>query len=205
MRHIKKSLIVVTALLGISAAYVSASVKTGQPAPDFTVTDSQGQTRHLSDYKGKLVVLEWFNNGCPFVRKHYDSNNMQSLQERYTAKDVIWLTVLSSAKGKQGYADAAEANKQAKENHSHATAMLLDSEGKIAELYGAKTTPHMFVINKEGQLIYQGAIDDKPSTEQADVKGARNYVAEALDGAMAGKTLAVSETKSYGCSVKYKG
>jgi len=188
-----------------AAAWANPAPKIGRPAPDFTVMDSQGRTQRLSDYKGKYVVLEWFNDKCPFIRKHYDSGNMQRLQERYTGKGVVWFSVLSSAPGTQGYADAAQANEIAKADHSHATALLLDPDGKVGLSYGAKNTPAMYVIAPDGTLIYEGAIDDKPTTDVEDIPGAHNYVAAALDSAMAGKPVVVSRTKAYGCSVKYKG
>ncbi len=183
------------------AAY--AEVKTGEPAPDFTLTDTNGKSHTLSEHKGKYVVLEWFNYECPFVVKHYDSKNMQKLQEEYTGKDVVWLSINSSAEGKQGQYAADEMNKLASERGVKATALLLDGDGKVGKLYGAKTTPHMFIIDPKGALIYQGAIDDKPSVDQEDIATSKNYVKSALDAAMAGQPVADPITKSYGCSVKY--
>jgi peroxiredoxin len=180
-----------------------AEVKTGQSAPDFTLTDTNGKAQALSSYKGKYVVLEWFNFDCPFVVKHYGSGNMQKLQKEFMDKGVVWLSINSSASGKEGFYSPQETNKKAGENGMKPTAIMLDSDGKVARLYGAKTTPHMFVINPQGTLIYQGAIDDKPSTDQADIAGAKNYVRAALDAAMAGKPVEKGSTKSYGCSVKY--
>ncbi|RYZ95787.1 MAG: redoxin domain-containing protein, partial [Proteobacteria bacterium] len=142
--------------------------------------------------------------GCPFVQKHYKSQNMQNLQKEYTGKGVIWLSVLSSAEGKQGYANAAQAEADRKQNGSNATAVLLDADGKVGKLYGAETTPHLFVINPKGRLAYQGAIDDKPSADIEDIKGARSYLREAVDATLAGKDVKEYQTKSYGCSVKYK-
>lgn len=188
----------------LSASYVSAAPAVGQPAPDFTLQDSHGQGRHLSDYKGKYVVLEWFNHACPFVHKHYDSGNMQKLQKNYEAKGVVWFSIISSAPGKEGFVTAADANKDIESMKAAPTAVLLDPKGTVAKLYEAKTTPDMFVIDPQGQLIYKGAIDDKPTTDIADVTGAKNYVSEALDAAMSGKPVAVSATTPYGCSVKYK-
>jgi hypothetical protein len=158
----------------------------------------------LSDLKGKIVVLEWLNHGCPFVRKHYDSGNMQTLQKKYVEKNVIWLSIISSAVGKQGHVDEKEALKEKIENKSAASNVLLDPEGKVGKLYEAKTTPHMFVINKSGTLSYQGAIDDKPDTEQASVSGAKNFVDTALDELMEEKAVSRGTTKAYGCGVKYK-
>jgi hypothetical protein len=148
-------------------------------------------------------VLEWLNYGCPFVKKHYNGKNMQALQKEYTAKGVVWLSVISSAKGKQGYGTPAQAEKDRKAHGSLATAVVLDPEGTLGRLYGAQTTPHMFVIDASGKLAYQGAIDDKPSTDPASLKGARSYVREALDAELAGRAPAVTQTKSYGCGVKY--
>ncbi|RMD92723.1 MAG: thioredoxin family protein [Calditrichaeota bacterium] len=176
----------------------------GKPAPDFTLVDSHGKKHSLSDYKGKFVVLEWFNPDCPFVRKHYNSGNMQKLQKQYTKKGVIWLTINSSAPGKQGHCTPKIANKIIKKKEMACTAFLLDHDGKVGRMYGAKTTPHMYIINPNGILIYKGAIDDKPSTNIEDIKKAKNYVVMALEAAMKGKKVPVSATKPYGCSVKYK-
>jgi hypothetical protein len=174
------------------------------PAPAFTLGASDGKTYSLSDFKGKFVVLEWVNFGCPFVRKHYDSGNMQQLQKSYTAKGVIWLSVCSSAPGKQGYYAGEALTKQLTQEKYAGTAYLIDADGTAGMSYGAKTTPHMFVIDPKGTLIYAGAIDDKPSTNRDDIVRATNYVSQALDAAMAGKTVTTKESRSYGCSVKYK-
>lgn len=195
-----KSLALVTLLLSLGAI---ADVETGKAAPDFSLAAASGKTVKLSDYKGKTVVLEWLNHGCPFVRKHYDSGNMQALQKTYTGKGVVWLSIISSAEGKQGHVDAKGALADKTENKSHATDVLLDPTGATGMAYGAKTTPHMYVINPKGILVYQGAIDDKASTDVADVKTAKNYVAQALDATMQGRSPAQAQTKSYGCSVKY--
>lgn len=198
-----KSMIVLLALLASVSGF---AIETGKPAPDFTLKSAgtkDGEIK-LSDFKGKVVVLEWLNHGCPFVRKHYDSGNMQNLQKKYVSQNVIWFSVISSAPGKQGHVDSAGARKEMVSNKSGATNILLDPTGKVGMLYGAKTTPHMYVINKEGTLVYQGAIDDKPDTDKASVAGAKNYVAEALDLTLAGKPVAQATTKSYGCSVKYE-
>ncbi len=189
----------VLALFALSAF----AVKVGDPAPDFTGTDSHGQTHKLSDYRGKFVVLEWHNNGCPFTKKHYESGNMQRLQKEWTDKGVIWLTVISSSPGSQGYVTADQENEYLQKMHAVPTAALLDPKGDIGHLYSAKTTPHMFVINPQGQIIYNGAIDDKATTNTSDVSGATNYVSDALQEAMSGKAVAVANTRPYGCSVKY--
>lgn len=191
------------ALLGLLIGAQAFAVSVGSPAPDFTAKDSTGKTVKLSDYKGKTVVLEWLNYGCPFVKKHYGSGNMQELQAEAKKEGVVWLSVISSAKGKQGNSTPAQAEKDRKEHNSNAAAVILDSEGEVGKLYSAKTTPHMFVIDPAGKLVYQGAIDDKPSTDVEDVKGARNYVREALKDLREKKPIEVAETKSYGCSVKY--
>lgn len=181
-----------------------AAAKVGSEAPDFTLTDAKGKTVKLSQFKGKLVVLEWFNHGCPFVKKHYDSGNMQALQKEYTKKGVIWLAICSSASGRQGFATGEEHLKAMADKKAMPTNILIDADGKVGRLYDAKTTPHMFVIGKDGTLDYAGAIDDKRSTDAEDVKGANNYVKAALDKLIAGKMPAVSSTQAYGCSVKYQ-
>lgn len=190
-------------IVGLCAPVAGAAVNTGETAPDFTLTDTNGKTHALSDFKGKFVVLEWLNHDCPFVQKHYDSGNMQGLQKEFTAKDVVWLSINSSAEGKEGNYPADKANELTKEKNAAPSAVLLDSDGKVGKLYGAKTTPHMFVISPQGLLIYQGAIDDKPSADPADIASSKNYVKTALDEAMAGQAVSESTTKSYGCSVKY--
>ena len=191
---------VVIVLLATAAAFAA---RVGQPAPDFVATDSNGQSHHLADYRGKFVVLEWHNNGCPYTQKHYQSGNMENLQREWTARGVIWFTVISSAPGEQGYVTAAQENDYMRQIHAAPTAALLDSDGQLGRLYDAKTTPHMFVINPEGVLIYDGAIDDRPTTDQSDIAGATNYVSQALTEAMAGKPVSVATTRPYGCSVKY--
>jgi peroxiredoxin len=179
------------------------AVDTGAPAPDFKLEGVSGKSVSLSAFKGKIVVLEWLNHGCPFVRKHYDSQNMQTLQRKYTKVGVVWLSVISSAEGKQGFVTSDEGLTEKTKNQSVATDILLDPKGTVGQAYGAKTTPHMFVIGREGNIAYQGAIDNRPDTEQGSIKGAVNYVADALDALMVNKKVAVSSTKAYGCSVKY--
>ncbi len=192
-----------TLALALAAGTTLAAPEVGQPAPAFTLTDSNGQSHNLADFKGKFVVLEWLNHGCPFVKKHYDSNNMQKLQKEYTSKDVVWLSIVSSAPGKQGHMSPAETNQAKEEKGSAATAVLLDEDGTVGQLYGAKVTPELYVINPEGNLIYAGAIDDKKSVDPADVEGAANYVKRALDEALAGQPVSTPRTEPYGCSVKY--
>jgi peroxiredoxin len=191
-------------LLGLIGAVTSArAARVGEKAPDFTATDTNGQTHKLSDYAGKFVVLEWTNRGCPFTQKHYTSSNMQKLQREWTARGVVWLTVVSSAPGKQGYVTAAEENAYVKEVSAAPTAVLLDPTGTLGHLYDAKTTPDMYVIDPHGTLIYSGAIDDKASTDVSDIAGAKNYVTLALQEATAGKVVSNPTTRPYGCSVKY--
>jgi len=180
-----------------------SAAKVGETAPDFTATASNGKTFRLADNRGKYVVLEWHNNGCPYVKKHYNSGNMQKLQKQWTAKGVVWFTVISSAPGKQGYMNANEENNYLAKMGAAPTAVLLDSSGTIGHLYDAKTTPQMIVINPQGVVIYDGAIDDKPTTDLEDVPGATNYVSLALEQAMAGKEVTTTTTRPYGCSVKY--
>lgn len=173
------------------------------PAPDFSLPAANGNTYNLSDFKGNTVVLEWFNKDCPFVRKHYDTRNMQDLQKEYAEKGVIWLSIISSAEGKQGYLTAEDAIEVKKAEDAHPTHILLDPKGDVGQLYNAKTTPHMFVINPEGVLVYAGAIDNKPNAVHADARMARNYVREALDAVLNGQDVADKSTIPYGCSVKY--
>ncbi|HGY56973.1 MAG TPA: thioredoxin family protein [Caldithrix abyssi] len=185
------------------AAALAMALEVNKPAPDFTLTDHQGKTHSLSQYKGKYVVLEWINFDCPFVRKHYGSGNMQALQKEYTKKGVVWLSVCSSAPGKQGHFDAKEITKRLAEAGGAQTAYLIDAEGKVGRLYGAKTTPHMFIIDPEGKLIYNGAIDSIRSTDKDDIKKAENYVRTVLDAVLNGKEVKPFTTVPYGCSVKY--
>lgn len=191
----------VLALLLALATVAYAEV--GDPAPDFTLTSSTGKPVSLSDYKGKVVVLEWTNSGCPFVHKHYDSGNMQKLQKDAASKGVVWLSICSSAPGKQGYLTAEEAAMVVTESGAAPAAYLLDPDGKVGQLYGAKRTPELYVINKDGKLVYHGAIDDKKSPDPADIPGAKNFVTAALDEALAGKPISTPKTEAYGCSVKY--
>jgi peroxiredoxin len=194
----------VLALAALAAASSApAAAVVGQPAPAFTLTDSHGKAHSLADFAGKVVVLEWWNHQCPFVAKHYDTSNMQKLQKGWTAKGVVWLTVNSSAPGQQGHVDGPRANELMKEKQGAATAVLLDHDGKVGKAYGAKTTPHMYVIDGKGTLVYAGGIDDKPSTDKEDVPGATNHVAAALAEVTAGKPVTTATTQPYGCNVKY--
>ncbi len=198
---IKKS--VVLFLLLFTVITFSQDAKLNEIAPNFKLVDSNGKEHPLSDFKGKLVVLEWINYECPFVKKHYDSKNMQTLQEKYTKEGVIWLTICSSAESKQGNFTNDEINSRSKKHNAKFTAYLVDKDGKVGKMYGAKTTPHMYIINKDGKLIYAGGIDDKASTDLEDIKGAKNYVSLALDELLTGKNVSVQSSKPYGCSVKY--
>ena len=200
----KTKLLIAALTCVATAASFADEPKVGEQAPAFTLKDTSGKTHSLSDYKGKFVVLEWFNEGCPFVKKHYTSGNMQKLQKEYTGKDVVWLSINSSAEGQQGHVTPETAPKTMSDWKMDATKILLDHDGKVGKTYGAKTTPHMFVINPEGKLVYQGAIDSKPTANAADVDDAENYVKVALDNSMAGKPVSTTSTKPYGCSVKYK-
>ena len=188
----------------ITPVIAAAAPTVGAPAPAFTGTDIHGQKRTLADAKGKYVVLEWHNQSCPFVKKHYGSGNMQRLQKELTGQGVVWYTIISSAPGKQGHVTPEEEQAYLKEQGAVPTAVILDEDATIAKLYGAKTTPHMFVIDDKGTLVYAGAIDDKPTTDEADVAGAKDYVLAAYDESKAGKPVTVSSTAPYGCSVKYE-
>ena len=188
------------ALIAFSVGWAA---RVGEPAPDFTATDSNGKVHKLSEYQGKYVALEWTNRGCPYTQKQYNSGNMQRLQREWTGRGVIWLTVVSSAPGKQGCVTASEENAYLKQANAAPTAVLLDSAGTLGHLYDAKTTPHIFIISPKGTLIYNGAIDDRPTTDPADVNGAKNYVSLALEEATSGKAISIPTTRPYGCSVKY--
>ena len=196
----KTSFVAVLLSLAVS---VHAAPRLGEPAPDFTLSDQSGKPVKLSDSKGKLVVLEWFNKGCPFVRKHYGSKNMQGLQKKYAKKGVVWYTIVSSKAGKEGHLTAAEATAEMKSADMGSKAILLDEKGDVGRMYSAKTTPHMFVVDKKGALVYMGGIDDTASPDPADIKSSKNYVAAALDEAMAGKPVSTPSSPPYGCSVKY--
>ncbi|HTL71416.1 MAG TPA: thioredoxin family protein [Candidatus Eisenbacteria bacterium] len=187
----------------LACAPAFAAAELGKTAPEFTLTDPSGQAHSLSEYKGRTVVLEWTNPECPFVRKHYASGNMQGLQKTYTEKGVAWLTINSSAPGKQGNLPAEEWLRWIEENGVASTAVLLDPEGRVGRLYGAKTTPHLFVIAKDGNLVYQGAIDSVPGTDPAELAEAKNYVRAALDETLSETPVSEPSTRSYGCSVKY--
>ncbi|WP_114395132.1 thioredoxin family protein [Oleisolibacter albus] len=189
-------------LLSAGPARAAAGL-VGQPAPAFTGTDTEGRSVSLADLRGKVVVLEWTNHGCPFVRKHYDSGNMQALQAEMTGKGVVWLTIASSAEGEQGHVTAAEAKARMTAEKWANSHTLLDAKGSIGRAYDAKVTPHMYVIGKDGTLLYNGAIDDRPTAKIEDIAVAQNYLRPAVEAALAGTPVAVGTTKPYGCTVKY--
>lgn len=196
--------IALAALLALPALASAAYPPVGSPAPDFSLTNEKGKTVHLKDYRGHLVVLEWTNPECPFVHKHYDSGNMQNLQRKYTADGVVWLTINSAAPGSDAcIATPKDARVFKAERKADMTALLLDPHAKVARAYGAKNTPTLFVLDQAGRVAYEGAIDDRPTPDAADVKGARNYVAEALDELRAGRPVAVPHTRAYGCHIEY--
>lgn len=208
MMHVSKRTFL---LLGAAGAALAAcarapdvdQVATGSPAPDFSRLDASGVTRTLAEFRGKTVVLEWTNHGCPYVRKHYDAGAMQALQQEATAAGVVWLQVISSAPGKQGYLDGPGALARVQTDNAHPTATLLDPDGAMGRAYGATNTPHMFVINGAGELVYQGAIDDRPSASADTLEGANNFVRAALADLAAGRPVATPQTPAYGCGVKY--
>lgn len=185
------------------ATTADAAVETGAPAPAFSLTDAQGQTRTLSEFAGRTIVLEWTNRDCPYVRKHYNSANMQNLQREATGEGIVWLTVLSSAPGEQGYLQGPAAAAHIEAVNAAPTAYLLDPTGVMGHAYGARTTPHMFIINSQGRVVYQGAIDDRPSANPRSLEGADNYVRAALADLRAGRAVRTAETQAYGCTVKY--
>jgi peroxiredoxin len=195
-------LVALTVASAIAAPAMAAPVL-GQPAPAFQAVDASGKTRSLSEFKGKTVVLEWTNNGCPYVQKHYNSGNMQSLQNQATKDGVVWLTLISSAPGMQGYLTGTQARQWKAEEKAASTDVLLDPKGTVGRAYEAKTTPHMYIVDKAGKLVYMGGIDDKASSDPDSLKGAKNYVTAALSDVKAGRAVAQPATKPYGCSVKY--
>lgn len=187
----------------LAAAGVSAQAVVGQAAPEFSATDTSGKPVTLADYKGKHVVLEWVNPGCPFVQKHYDSGNMPETQKAATAKGVVWLSVNSTAKDAGDYMSPSALSAWQKTKGATPTATLMDLDGKVGRAYGARTTPHMYLIDPQGKLVYAGAIDSKPTANPADIKGATNYVNAAVGEALAGKPVTQATTRAYGCSIKY--
>jgi peroxiredoxin len=206
IQHIKRTLahaVIAGAFIAGGAGAVLAQAQPGKPAPEFALKDSAGKTVKLADLKGKTVVLEWTNQDCPYVRKHYGTGNMQALQKEAAAKDVVWLTISSSAPGFQGHVTALEAEELTASRKAAPAAFLFDTDGKVGRSYDARTTPHMYVIDKDGVLAYMGAIDDKPTANHADVKTARPYLKEAVEAVLAGSPVKVASTRAYGCSIKY--
>jgi peroxiredoxin len=199
-----KSLTLALLSLATTALYAAASPAVGSAAPDFTLTDANGKTHSLSQEKGKYVVLEWFNPECPFVKKHYGSGNMQKLQAEYTGKGVVWFSIDSNAPGYEGNMTPEQAQKVMQKWKTKQTALLLDPDGKVGRSYSAHNTPHMFVVNPEGKIIYEGAIDSKATPNPDDIASSTNYVKVALDESMNGKPVSNANTRPYGCSVKYK-
>ena len=199
----KTKLALLTSFLAAACVFAEPP-PVGSAAPEFSAPDSKGKAHSLSEYKGKYVVLEWFNPECPFVKKHYGSGNMQKLQQEYTSKGVVWLTIDSSAEGLEGYLAPEQAEKIRSSWNTHQTALLIDNDGKIGQLYGAKNTPDMIVINPEGKIVYEGAIDNKATPSPADIPNSTNYVKVALDETMSGKPVSTPTSRPYGCSVKYK-
>lgn len=190
-------------ILALYACGSGATLRVGEPAPDFEGVDSSGHVHRLADYRGKIVVLEWTNHECPFVRKHYSAGNMQEQQREAAAQGVVWLSVISSAPGKQGHVSPDEADRLTRNRNAQPEAVILDSEGRIGRAYAAKTTPHMFIIDATGKLVYMGGIDSMTSTNPDDIPGATQYVRVALQEMAAGKSISTAVTKPYGCSVKY--
>lgn len=203
MKRLSKYILVAFATILLHLSINAQTAELDKKAPDFQLTDSYGKTHKLSDFAGKYVVLEWINFDCPFVVKHYKSENMQKLQKEYTAKGVVWLSICSSNEGKQGFFKPEEINKRIVDNKAKMTAYLIDTDGKVGKMYGAKVTPHIFIIDKEGKLVYQGAIDNIKSTNVDDIPKATNYVSEVFNSLFAGKPITTKTTTPYGCSVKY--
>jgi len=199
-----KTILITFASFIAGAVFAFDPQTVGSAAPDFSLTDARGKTHSLSQYKGKYVVLEWFNPECPFVKKHYGSGNMQKLQQEYTGKGVVWLTIDSNAPGTEGNLTAEQAEKIVTAWKTHQTALLLDPEGKAGRAYGAKNTPNMVIINPDEKIAYEGAIDSKATPNPADIPNSTNYVKAALDESLAGKPVSNPTTRPYGCSVKYK-
>ena len=195
--------ILYTTLVGALGLVASHAAEINQPAADFTAKNVKGESVSLADFKGKTVVLEWVNFGCPFVKKHYASGNLPELQKSYTAKGVVWLTINSAAEGKQGYMESAKMAEEASKQGNKATHFIMDTDGKVGKAYDAKVTPHMFIIAPDGKLAYDGAIDSKPTTDAADVATADKLFVNALDAVLAGKEVSNAKNKPYGCGVKY--
>lgn len=195
--------LMVAIIMAVAVLPAKAAVEIGKPAPAISATDVHGNEFNLEDHKGKIVVLEWFNKGCPFVQKHYDSGNMQKLQKDAAAQDVAWVTIISSAEGKQGYVTSEEALADIETYDATPTTLIRDTSGEIGKAYDAKTTPHMFVIDADGNVAYAGAIDSNSSANPDTIEGAENYVTAAIDALQAGESVETTTTSPYGCAVKY--
>ncbi len=204
MRKLTIIAIMFAAIFTAQLTAKNTKAEIGKEAPNFTLTSAEGNSHSLADFKGKYVVLEWVNFDCPFVKKHYGSKNMQTLQKEMTSKDVVWLSICSSAEGKQGHFKGKELLDRIASEGSNATAYLIDQDGSVGKMYGAKTTPHCYVVSPEGNLIYAGAIDDKASADAEDIKTSKNLVKSCIDEAMSGSEITTSTSKPYGCGVKYK-
>ena len=201
MSSIKR--IAASGLMLFLSVQASAGVEVGKMAPDFTAVGSDGKSYTLSELRGQRVILEWTNADCPYVRKHYGAGNMQALQKDAADNDFLWLSVISSAPGKQGHVSADDANALSESREATPATVLLDESGKVGKLYGARTTPHMYIVDEKGTLVYAGGIDDKPTANPDDIDGATNYVRQAMDEMLADKSVSVATSRPYGCSVKY--
>ncbi len=199
-----KTILTIFTSLAATAVFAFDPPPVGSAAPDFSLADAKGKTHSLADYKGKYIVLEWFNPECPFVKKHYGGGHMQNLQKEFTSKGVAWLIIDSNAPGTEGNLTPEQAQKVTSAWKTHQTGLLLDTDGKIGRAYGAKNTPTMVIINPEGKIVYEGAIDNKATPNPADIPSSTNYVKAALEESLAGKPVSNPKTKPYGCSVKYK-
>ncbi|KQP38089.1 thioredoxin family protein [Pseudorhodoferax sp. Leaf274] len=200
----RAALLSLAACATLLAGTVQAAAAVGQPAPAFTLTDTSGKTRTLAEFKGKTVVLEWTNPGCPFVRKHYDSANMPGLQKEFTGKDVVWLAVNSTEKAASDYLAPRALAGWIQGKSGAPTATLMDEEGTVGKAYGARTTPHMYIVNPQGTLVYAGGIDSIASARASDIQAATNYVRQGLNETLAGKPISQAQTQPYGCTIKYK-
>lgn len=213
LRMTRRTFVAGTTLVGLvtvagrgilaSPAWAAGVAKVGETAPAFNTAATNGRSVSLADQRGKIVILEWTNHDCPYVRKHYESGNMQTLQKEITAQGVVWLTLISSSPGTQGYVSPKEADELTASRKANPTAVLLDPTGAVGKAYGATNTPHMYIVDKAGLLVYAGAIDDRPTTRRADVQGAHNYVRAALEDMAAGRAVQTPVTRAYGCTVKY--
>lgn len=206
MKHAIKItfLFLISIAINSTVATAQSSAVVGEKAPNFELTDAYGETHSLSDFEGEYVILEWLNHDCPFVRKHYDGNNMQELQKRYTDEGVVWLSIISSVPGTQGHLQPEEAQQITQEKNASPTAVLLDVDGSVGKMYDARVTPHMYIINPDGVLEYNGAIDDKPTARLRDLEGAHNYVVAAMTSLRNGDPVEVKTNTPYGCTVKYE-